>query len=384
MVDALETRGKLTCDRLRGQPCLPRPARPMRVIPALLLALAAIALARTAAQAALHPHNVRIFIAQLPPRFSADLAADEACGVCDEDGTDLHALFAARQPLGAPLANLSSGLAIYFVNQYALEALFFHHLSRSPLLVNASADADIVYVPFFPQFGWPCFCGDKYARLAAEFAAALPRLLPEALHKPHFLVSGVMDAFAPLRPRDVPALTVLAIEPAARPARFWFEEAEDARWGPAAVGTVGIPYPAAVAHGPRAPLAREPQPGFFRGLNARKRWLVAANFLPRYPLREALRAQCAARPEQCRFTERVTEVRSVLGAGGAAFVAALAGYERAWFCLQPHGDTPTRQVLHLGPACIQPGVHREDSFGAADSRTSATLTHCKACLRRRL
>ena len=64
----------------------------------------------------------------------------------------------------------------------------------------------------------------------------------------------------------------------------------------------------------------------------------------RYPFREALRAQCAARPAQCRYVERVTEERGVLGSAAGAFVKGLAVYDRAWFCLQPHGDTPTRQA----------------------------------------
>ncbi len=310
---------------------------------AAALAALALACAFACARAELHPHNVRIAIAPLPSYFNLDLAADDRCGVCEEDGTDLHALFAAPLPLGPRLANLSAGLAVHFVSQYALEALFAAQLARSELLVNSSAEADIVYVPFFPQFAWPCFCGERHARVAAEFAAALPRLLPGADARPHFLVNGMMDAFSPLKPEAVPALSVLSVERAAPPRRFWFEEPEDARWGPAAVGAIGVPYPGAVVRRARAPLAREPQPGYFRGLAARKRWLVAATFLPRYPLREALRAQCAARPGQCRFTERVTEEKGVLGGSARAVVAALAVTGRAWFCLQPHGDTPSRQ-----------------------------------------
>lgn len=57
-----------------------------------------------------------------------------------------------------------------------------------------------------------------------------------------------------------------------------------------------------------------------------------------------LGAQCAARPAACRFIERVTEAKGVLGGDAGAFVRSLATYDRAWFCLQPHGDTPTRQA----------------------------------------
>lgn len=86
--------------------------------PALVLAALALACTCTGAHAALlHPQNVRIHIARLPARFSADLAADDRCGVCDEDGTDVHALFAQPHPFGTPLANLSGGLAVHFVNQ---------------------------------------------------------------------------------------------------------------------------------------------------------------------------------------------------------------------------------------------------------------------------
>ncbi len=113
----------------------------------------------------------------------------------------------------------------------------------------------------------------------------------------------MMDAFSPLKPEDVPALSVLSIERATPPRRFWFEQTEDARWGPAAVGSVAIPYPSAVARRPRAPVAREPQPGYFRGLSGRKHWLVAASFLPRcapciyYACEHVLNCQrCAQKP----------------------------------------------------------------------------------------
>jgi len=59
--------------------------------------------------------------------------------------------------------------------------------------VNSSVEADIVYVPFFPQFGWPCFCGERYANLAADFASGLAQLLPDAATKPHFLVNHHTD-----------------------------------------------------------------------------------------------------------------------------------------------------------------------------------------------
>ena len=85
----------------------------------------------------------------------------------------------------------------------------------------------------------------------------------------------------------------------------------------------------------------------------------------RYPFREALRAQCAARPAQCRYMERVTEERGVLGSAAGAFVKGLAVYDRAWFCLQPHGDTPTRQAWCGCPPPLQFPMHSRVLSAAA-------------------
>ena len=55
----------------------------------------------------------------------------------------------------------------------------------------------------------------------------------------------MMDAFSPLKPEDVPALSVLSIERATPPRRFWFEEAEGRAFG-ARPRLAAWPYPTLV------------------------------------------------------------------------------------------------------------------------------------------
>ena len=71
------------------------------------------------------------------------------------------------------------------------------------------------------------------------------------------------------------------------------------------------------------------------GVASKKTLLASLSFAStrNSPLRVALAAQCQAAPEECWFMPF------------KSFAEVIDTYRHSWFCVQPHGDTPTRSAL---------------------------------------
>ncbi|GLC70996.1 hypothetical protein PLESTF_001059200 [Pleodorina starrii] len=303
---------------------------------------------------------IRIYLAELPPEYDMKRMWELA---------GRHGWFhwptnaSPAQPFGRVV---SDDGRLWTTNQFAAELIVYHNLLRWPLRVRDISQADLVYVPTFlgatvPKdpalFGGDAALAEQVAQLGERFAANLSSILPYLQRLPHLVVLHYEKSFrgpdAVLGSPLAPYISALVTEVAAdlpHDASLTLPGVPPLRGGPPPVGFYGnaisIPYPAfvhhhrgcdACFHQDVAAVAQRKNLTVFSVFNSRRHFGPGP-----WAIRDALIEQCRARPGRC---HQLTHNQ----ASNREEVLDLAeAMERSWFCLQPHGDTPTRKSVYDG------------------------------------
>jgi hypothetical protein len=251
-------------------------------------------------------HPIKVYMYPLPPKFNTELV-----GLYGKKNANLK-----DQPgIGIPL-NISE--FVFNTNQFALEQYFYHRLKQSSHLTNNSAEADLIYIPFFGNI----------AKLSGQYHIYetfwdymkqkynLTHTL-NTLYK-HFVVfGGVRKWGQPFLEHwligKMNAVVLERNEGRARNSTF-----------------IVAPYPAQVHfHQNRADIIDY----------SKKTLLVSSAWNSRYPLRWTLSGMCKARKDICEHVELYSN---------SDYYNHTMLYEmtaRSVFCLSPHGDSDTRKAF---------------------------------------
>jgi hypothetical protein len=209
----------------------------------------------------------------------------------------------------------------YDTNQFALEQYFYYRLTHSKYLTNDTSEADLFYIPFFPNMAkmaeryqtYGAFW-DHFASLSNPRGLALPYQLP---HR-HFMVYGGCQKYAnafmghPLSHN----LSLVMIE------RNAVRTALD--------NVIVAPYPAQI----HFYQDRVDEIDF-----SAKTLLASSAWNSRYPLRWKLADLCKAHRPHCEHVELYSNSDNY----NHSYLYQLTA--RSVFCLSPHGDSPTRKAF---------------------------------------
>ena len=218
------------------------------------------------------------------------------------------------------------------------------------------------YVPFYATqiqygLGGEGACKPNWTRpamdaLIAQFWADAPALLPLLGAKPHWMQLSEIEWMIhhgcgedgwglPLACHPLAAHMVFATpesmtepHPVAGHQRF-------ASGRPAANNTVTIPY---LGHVHRASMQQRAKLLADERVGAKKAYVASMCFrsMRGTQLRADLARQCDARADECLNVGNDASLPNIIGS-----------YRRAWFCVQPYGDSPTRSAIM---DCIASGL----------------------------
>jgi hypothetical protein len=180
------------------------------------------------------------------------------------------------------------------------------------------------------------------AELLAQFWADAPALLPLLGAKPHWMQLAERELHFRGECGGEGGLPLMC-HPLAAQMTFATPEALTTRhpvWGwrrylgraAAANNSLAVPY---LGHVHRMSMQTRAALLASASVLDDKRLLAAAAFAPAHnaELRARLAKACAERPEECLVSD------------AQDFMGVVAAHARAWFCVQPHGDTPTHVAL---------------------------------------
>lgn len=215
---------------------------------------------------------------------------------------------------------------LWSTNQFSLEFWYTQQIGRSKLLVQDCQDADLVYIPLTTQWGG---CGyEDISGKFAEFTANLNTYLPFLNEKPHFMALARVFMWTGL---NLDAYTEAGIT-------FMTVEGDLSRH------FIKVPYPGLYHHHDGLHDNR-----FIRNAITQKKNRMAFEcFGLRYPFREALYKACTSYPNDCQHS--MADLTGEHANRNA--LQFFTNASRAWFCLQPPGDSFTRRSTF---DCLQAG-----------------------------
>ena len=306
-------------------------------------------------EGASHPS---VYVAPLPAKYNTDLLYDAETTTVSE----VDRIFCGPSYIAELLANPLGRMADYMQPDLPLRESFYYGLAvhvhmqllRSPLRVLDPAAADIIIVPVYltqlihPHAITSCnraLSEEQAAELVRDFWAESAQLLPLLGRKPHWLF--VADLELNLRKgcgsswgtdflchERAAQLIVTSAEPWAGGHRsgsyHWLASSQ-----PLHAGSLSVPFIGHVHFG-----ARHYGVDVFQ---ANKTHLMTMAFkalrTPDTRLREVLLGQCSALPHMCLAPDMGTPL-------GINVTTVISAYAAANYCIQPYGDTPTRQAFY--------------------------------------
>ncbi|CAH1789402.1 unnamed protein product [Owenia fusiformis] len=281
--------------------------------------------------------KIKIYIYQLDDRFNMNITT------CLSDPTNkpLHGRgcnYFNYQGYGKTLETMDKeGYVVTSQCQFGLEPIFHNKLLRSGLVTKDASKADLFYIPYYA--GLSCFCGRGFKTLEKIVWTIIKTSAFFKKGKPHFMALSTVQ-------RDlhlggwVNGCSFLSGRPRAEHMKFVIIEG-----APSQPDLIPAPYPSYIHYlRPNAHVAID---------NARPiHVLMAGN--PMTAFRKYLKLELddeykkykgTGRYSLCLQTHSVNYTRL----GYKTFQALLTATMRnATFCLQPHGDTPTRKSFFDG------------------------------------
>jgi hypothetical protein len=311
-----------------------------------------------------------IYMHDLPPRFNADIIHND-CRNTEGHWGDICASL-SNGGLGRPLAHdgtddggvITGGAGWYGTHQFALDAIFHNRMKQYECLTNHSGVASAVFVPFYAGFDFARYHWgfDNATRDAAS--VDLTRWLmarPQWQRmggRDHFLVAGRTGwDFRRISNLGADWGNDLLVLPGARNMSVLVLESTLKR------GTdFSVPYPTYFHPRSDADVLRWQD----RVRGQRRTWLMAFVGAPRPDVQMSIRvrdhviAQCKASGAcamlSCARTPSSTQCHT------PANIMRL--FQKATFCLQPPGDSPTRRSVFdsMVAGCIPVFFHTGSAY----------------------
>ncbi|KAG0552824.1 hypothetical protein BDA96_01G540900 [Sorghum bicolor] len=307
-----------------------------------------------------------IYMHDLPPRFNADIIRND-CRNTEGHWGDICASL-SNGGLGRPLADdggvITGGAGWYSTHQFALDIIFHNRMKQYECLTNHPAVASAVFVPFYAGFDFARYHWgyDNATRDAAS--VDLTRWLmarPQWQRmggRDHFLVAGRTGwDFRRISNLGADWGNDLLVIPGARNMSVLVLESTLKR------GTdFSVPYPTYFHPRSDADVLRWQD----RVRRRRRTWLMAFVGAPRPDVQMSIRvrdhviAQCKASGAcamlSCARTPSSTQCHT------PANIMRL--FQKAVFCLQPPGDSPTRRSVFdsMVAGCIPVFFHTGSAY----------------------
>lgn len=276
---------------------------------------------------------LKIHVAELPSKYNSELYVN--ISMYEQHKYDTVNNFILENPLGQVLGTRTHARRTC---EHAAAAIFWKHLATSRLRTSLQA-ADWVFVPLATEFTvcLPSWSQTFVADTVADFFNHVPQLLPALGQKPHVMVLGHPEGnygrctWAPgskllhgILDDKYAHITRHILFASIEVGQWWLA---DSKWP--LVNRLPIPYPSH-AH---QPYSKRP-----KHVRQKERLVVGAFSPGLSTLRTRLAQECRSEPDNCAM---INISRS--DTWGVANVFPII--QRAWFCLQPAGDTYSRKSL---------------------------------------
>jgi xyloglucan galactosyltransferase MUR3 len=306
-----------------------------------------------------------IYMYDLPPRFNADLV--RGCSKLRPwmDLCPYVANCGMGQALRDEEGSVSLGRGWYATDQFMLDVIFHCRMQRYACLTDDAGHAAAVFVPFYASLdGGRHLWNSTAARdaLAVDLVAWLARRTEwrAAGGRDHFLVAGRTTwDFRRETDADEGWGTKLLNVPAVR--NMTALVLESSPWHRGA--NLAVPYPTGFHPETAADVAARQE----KARNAERRWLFSFVGAPRPGTEKTARAEII---RQCGASRRCTHFRCTKPSASAPSScessprAVMRLMESSTFCLQPHGDTPTRRSTFdaVLAGCVPVFFHPESAY----------------------
>ena len=298
-----------------------------------------------------------VYVATLPAKYTTDLLYDAGNTAFSEaDHRNCGRIIAEllANPLGRMADYMQPDLPLRESFYYGLTVHVHMQLLRSPLRVLDPAAADIIFVPFYatqlmmPHAMTNCSRArseEQAEEVARDFWADSAQLLPLLGHKPHWLFVAELElnlrdgcgsfwGTAFLCHEKAAQLIVTSAEPwtGQHPngGFHWLASSQ-----PLHAGSLSVPFMGHVHFSARHLAADK-----FQASKTHHMSMAFKTSRTRdTKLREFLLRQCSALPHLCLAPDMGTPL-------GINVTTVISAYAAANYCIQPYGDTPTRQAFY--------------------------------------